>query len=132
MLATRAPHKAKLLTEADFKLLADARANRVELIGDRCLDDPAPREGATDQVEEWKIREYRSPKSSWEWFRQHHCTCPGCCAQIDPLAHCSGVYRGASRERDGDRRQTRWHALIECRQREVNGELDDLRQRASA
>ena len=68
VLATRAPHKAKLLTEADFNLLADARANRVGLLEDRCLDDPAPREGATDQVEAWKIREYRSPKSSWEWF----------------------------------------------------------------
>ena len=121
-----------MLAEVDFNLLSDARANRVGLMGDRDLDDPAPRGGATDEETAWKLREYRPPRASWEWFRQHQCACPVCCAQIDPLTHCSGVYRDASRKGEEDRRQTRWHALVECKRGEEHGELDELRMRASA
>ena len=131
-LAVKAPHRAKLMQEADFNLLSDARANRLGLMGDRSLDDPAPMSTGVGQAEAWKRREYRSSKSSWEWYRQAHCACPVCSAKPDPEAHCQGLYGRCNTTRGGGVAQTRWHALIECRRGEVDGELDELRRRASA
>ena len=91
-LAVRAPHKAKLLKEADFNLLADARANRCGLMADRSLDDPAAQPPPETEEEAWKRREYRPSRSSWEWFRQAVCACPGCQPRIDPEGHCAGMY----------------------------------------
>ena len=130
-LAVRAPHTAKILKETDFNLLADARANRVGLMADRSLDDPAPALAPRDEDEAWARREYRPALSSWEWYRQNQCACPMCGSRLDPEAHCAGLYT-RRRENGGFRAtQTRWHALIECRRGEEDGELDGLRQRAA-
>ena len=131
-LAVRAPHKAGLLREADFNLLADARANRCGLMADRSLEDPAPCPPPASAEEAWKRREYRPGRATWEWYRQVVCECPGCRPRVDPEAHCSDMYPISGSGTEGRVAQTRWHVLAECGRGEEGGVMDGLRERAAA
>jgi hypothetical protein len=127
-----APHKTKLLREADFNTLSDGRANRCGLLADRVMNDAAP-EGAPGSAEEaWRRREYRPSRSSWEWYRQTHCACPHCGPGANTEAHCQGLYETKGGGEAPRLMQSRWHSLVECRRGEVGAEVNDLREAASA
>eukprot|EP00900_Chrysochromulina_parva_P012736 jgi/Chrpa1/21463/Chrysochromulina_OHIO_Genome00023037-RA len=70
-LFRRSPVKAKLITEATFDCILDARADRCGLLADRLgaglLERVLPGEAQLD-----RLREYRPQKGCWEWWCQTH------------------------------------------------------------
>jgi len=103
------PVKARLLTEATFDCILDARADRCGLLADRLgaglLDRVLPGEAQLD-----RLREYRPQKGGWEWWCQTHapCPCTGCfLAQGVTVA---GLWRPIPARAP----QSRWHTITTC------------------
>jgi len=108
-LLRRSPVKAKLLTEATFDSILDARADRCGLLADRLgtglLERVLPGEAQLD-----RLREYRPQKGCWEWWCQTHvpCPCTGCFLARDVTV--AGLWRPVPARVP----QSRWHTLTTC------------------
>lgn len=108
-LFRRSPVKAKLLTEATFDCVLDARADRCGLLADRLgaglVERVLPGEA---QLE--RRRAYRPQKGCWEWWCQTHapCPCTGCFQARDVIV--AGLWRPLPSRVP----QSRWHTLTTC------------------
>ena len=108
-LLRRSPVKAKLLTEATFDCIMDARADRCGLLADRLgaglRERTLPGEAQID-----RLREFRAQKGSWEWWCQTHapCPCTGCFLARDVTV--AGIWRPPPARAP----QSRWHTLTTC------------------
>ena len=108
-LLRRSPVKAKLLTEATFDCVMDARADRCGLLADRLgaglRERVLPGEAQID-----RLREYRPQKGCWEWWCQTHapCPCTGCFLARDVTV--AGIWRPLPARAP----QSRWHTLTTC------------------
>ena len=122
-LLRRRPVKARILTEATYDSILDARADRSGLLADRLGDGLRERVLTNDGQQLERARSYRPQKGSWAWWCQVHapCPCTGCFQARDVVV--SGLWRPAPARAP----QSRWHTLIEC----SLGDAPVLRERAS-
>ena len=120
-LFSRSPVRAKLLTEATYDCVLDARADRCGLLADR-LGCGLREHVLPGPAQLWRAREYRPQKGGWEWWCQVHapCPCTGCFLAKDVTV--AGLWRPSPARTP----QSRWHALTTC----VVGEAAAYRARA--
>jgi ribonuclease HI len=121
-LFRRGPVRNKLLTEATYDCVLDARADRCGLLADRLgsglLERVLPGQAQLDQ-----LREYRPQKGSWEWWCQTHapCPCTGCFQAKEVTV--AGIWRPPPARAP----QERWHTITTC----CLGEMPELRLKAA-
>ena len=122
-LLGRHPVKARILTEATYDAILDARADRCGLLADRLGEGLRERALTNDAAQLERARSYRPQKGSWEWWCQVHapCPCTGCFQGRDVVV--SGMWRPEPARAP----QSRWHALTLC----SLGDAAQLRERAS-
>ena len=115
------PVKGRVMTEATYDALADCRANRAGLNGDRREDDPDKPPPPVDKDQAWARMERRSRRGSFDRWAQHHAPCPGCSGFACGECTVEGLWNGNGPA------QTRWHVLTEC----ADVRLTELRRKAA-
>jgi len=115
------PVKGRVMTEATYDALADCRANRGGLNGDRREDDPDKPPPPVDKDQAWARMERRSRRGSFDRWAQNHAPCPGCSGFECGECTVEGLWNMNCPA------QTRWHVLTEC----ADVRLTELRLKAA-